>query len=174
MKPDITTPNTLLIGLYVMDGKAVALGTINAAPLTKAPATDANLVQDAWEGQGEPAEYYVRTDALRTAGTPWEALAEALAEADVIAADCIAILTNDPAILHALTRFTVPAAAKTETVKLPYDYMAKRQDVVTVKTAWDPHHTTVLQKLGMRGGRWSITLANALPKARKEWEATWQ
>jgi hypothetical protein len=174
MKPDALTPNTLLVGLYVQDGKAVALGSINSMTVEPVTVQGENLIQALPDGTLPDVVYNVRPDVLQAAGGAWEALAGALAEATIIDTDHVVILTNDGDVVKALTRFTLPAAATTIQVKTTWDPIKKRQDTVTIKTGWDPHHTAVLQHLGMRGGKWRVVKVDDLPMARKEWTNRWQ
>ncbi len=141
MKPSSTAPNTLLLGVYVQDGRAALLGTLRTA------------------------DGALRTECVANVGQTWEVLAAALAEADVIGADHVVMLTPCADLVTALQRpFTPPAGAEHKRV-----WVAKGE-YATGTLGGDPAHWAVLQWLGMHGGQWAIYAVDDLPKVRERWE----
>jgi len=142
MKPTLDTPDTVVIGLYSVDGTAAATGTL----LTAA---------------GD-----VRPDVLAVGRTAtWPALAAALGQAEPMLARHLLLLTNDAALVEALTP-PIRAPAPTATHREWFG----RNDWIDVGYGGDEHHWQVLRALGVQwAGRWRVQLVEDLPKARELW-----
>ena len=80
MKPHALTPASLLVGIYVQDRHAVALGTLRTA--------------------GDA----LRTECVHHVGEVWQTLYNALGEVDDIGAQNVVILTNCGELVQALSR----------------------------------------------------------------------
>ena len=142
MKPTLDTPDTVVLGLYSLDGRACVTGALRTE--------DGDLRPDVLAIQG---------------GAAWPALAGALADVLAIGAQHLLVLTNDRAIADALTppiRAPAPTATRRE-------YFA-RDDWIDVGYGGDEHHWQVLRALGMKwAGRWRVQWVEDLPKARELW-----
>ena len=143
MKPTLSTPNTVVIGLYSLDGRAGVTGALR---------TEAgDLRPDVLASKG---------------GAAWAALAGALADVLTTGAQHLLVLTNDRTIADALTppiRAPAPTAKRRE-------YFA-RDDWIDVGYGGDADHWETLRLLAMRWpGRWRCQLVDDLPKARELWE----
>ena len=143
MKPTLSTPDTVVIGLYSLDGRAGVTGALRTE--------DGDL----------------RTDVLASkGGAAWPALAGALADVQTVGTAHLLVLTNDRAIADALTppiRAPAPTATRRE-------YFA-RDDWIDVGYGGDADHWETLRLLAMRWpGRWRCQLVGDLPKARELWE----
>lgn len=138
----IDAPNTLLLGVWVAEGRCAIVGSV----------------------RGEYGD--MTPDVLACAGEPWTALAQALAEAEVIDVRNVVILSNDKALTSSLQRpFTPPAPDRIEAV------WYGRGDRVDVGVGGNAKHWQVLQKLGGRwGGRFRVMQVSELPKARELWQ----
>ena len=143
MKPTLDTPDTVVVGLYSVAGEAAATGTL----LTLA---------------GD-----VRPDVLAVGrAATWPALAAALGQAEPMLARHLLLLTNDAALVEALTppiRAPVPTAfADTPIFFTEWE--------IGVGYGGDEHHWQVLRLLGcVWAGRWRVQLVEDLPKARELW-----
>ena len=136
-----TTPDALLLGLWVANGHAAATGAVRD-----------------WQGNTVP-------DVLSLTGQPWTILAQALAAAECIDAGHILILSNDADLVRALSPpFRPPAPTQTRRI------FYSREVCVDVGWGGDPQHWQALQLLGGRwGGRFRAMLVEDLPKAREMW-----
>lgn len=95
MKPHALTPSSLLVGIYVQDKRAVALGTLRTA--------------------GDE----LRTECVHHVGEPWQTLYNVLEEVDIIGAQNVVILTNCGELVQALSRpFTAPDGDATKKIKV--------------------------------------------------------
>ena len=155
MKPTLSTPNTVVIGLYSLDGRAGVTGALR---------TEAgDLRPDVLASKG---------------GAAWAALAGALADVLTTGAQHLLVLTNDRAIAEALTppiRAPAPTAKRRE-----YFAPIKANDFgfsgtpgywIDVGYGGDADHWETLRLLAMRWpGRWRCQLVDDLPKARELWE----
>ena len=143
MKPTISTPDTVVVGLYSLDGRATLTGALRTE--------DGDLRPDVLAVQG---------------GGAWAALASALADVQTVAARHLLLLTNDPGIADALTppiRAPAPTAKRRE-------YFA-RDDWIDVGYGGDEDHWQVLRLVAtVWAGRWRCQLVGDLPKARELWE----
>ena len=137
-----TTPDALLLGLWVANGHAAATGAVRD-----------------WQGNTVP-------DALALTGEPWTILAQALAAAECIDAGHILILSNDADLVRALSPpFRPPAPTQTRRI------FYSREEWVDVGWGGDPQQWQALQLLGGRwGGRFRAMVVEDLPKAREMWE----
>ena len=138
----IDAPNTLLLGVWVTEGRCAIVGSV----------------------RGEYGD--MTPDVLACTGEPLAALAQALAEAEIIDVRNVVILSNDKALVSSLQRpFTPPAPDRIETV------WYGRDDRVDVGVGGNAQHWQVLQKLGGRwGGRFRAMQVSELPKARELWQ----
>lgn len=144
MKPTLTTPDTVVIGLYSAAGQACATGALRT-----------------WDGD-------LRPDVLAGGRAPlWAALAAALADVQAVDTAHVLLLTNDADIVAALTP-PIRAPAPTATHREWFG----RDDWVDVGYGGDEHHWQVLRLLGMRwAGRWRVQLVDDLPGARELWQS---
>ena len=136
-----TTPDALLLGLWVANGHAAATGAVRD-----------------WQGNTVP-------DVLSLTGQPWTILAQALAAAECIDAGHILILSNDADLVRALSPpFRPPAPTQTRRI------FYSREEWVDVGYGGDSQQWQALQMLGGRwGGRFRAMQVDDLPKARELW-----
>lgn len=80
MKPTITTPDTLILGMWVEAGRAAVVGSVRKL------------------------DNFVEPDVVQATGVAWVALAEALSDARTMAVGNVVIVTNDAGIVAALSR----------------------------------------------------------------------
>jgi hypothetical protein len=156
MKPTLDTPDTVVIGLYSLDGRACVTGALR---------TEAgDLRPDVLAAQG---------------GAAWPALAGALADVLAIGAQHLLVLTNDAAIVDALTppiRAPAPTATRREyfapiKAKPEFGFEGAPGYWIDVGYGGDADHWETLRLLAMRWpGRWRCQLVSDLPKARELWE----
>ena len=137
-----TTPDALLLGLWVANGHAAATGAVRD-----------------WQGETVP-------DVLAYTGQPWTVLVQALTEAERIDAGRILILTNAVDLVRALSPpFRPPAPTQTRRI------FFSRTEWVDVGWGGDAQHWQALQMLGGRwGGRFRAMQVDDLPKARELWQ----
>jgi len=156
MKPTIDTPDTVVIGLYSLGGRACVTGALRT-------------------GAGD-----LRPDVLAVqAGAAWPALAGALADVLAIGARHLLVLTNDPGIADALTspiRAPAPTATRREYFAPiganDFGFSGTPGYCVDVGYGGDADHWETLRLLAMRWpGRWRCQLVEDLPKARELWES---
>ncbi len=140
--PTPTTPDTLLLGLWSANGHAAATAALRN-----------------WQGEPVP-------DVLACTGQPWTTLVQALTAAECIDAGNIIIMTNDTALVRALSpplRPTAPTPRK----RIFYS----RMEWVDVGYGGDADHWQAMQQLGGRwGGHWRVMQVEDLPKARELWQ----
>lgn len=138
----IDAPNTLLLGIWLADDRAAITGALRDECGGAVP------------------------DALQLAGEPWITIAQALVQAELIDVRHVVILTNDAALVGALSPpFKAPAPDRYERV------WYSRTDWVDVGVGGDAAHWQVLCDLGGRwGGRFRVELVADLPKARELWQ----
>ena len=153
MKPTITTPDTLILGTWVGNGRAAVVGAVRRLD--------------------NSVEHCV----VEAYGTAWAVLDEAL----VMGVRHVLIATNDVDLLAALRRkptvyrhgmrimagLTPPEPTEQRRVFLNRDMGS-----ITVRFGGDADHWHVLQRLGMDfGGNWAIIQSDNLPKARELWQS---
>ena len=136
-----TTPDALLLGLWVANGHAAATGAVRD-----------------WQGNTVP-------DVLSITGQPWTILAQALEEAERIDAGNVVILSNNADLVRALSPpFRPPAPTQTRRI------FYSREEWVDVGYGGDSQQWQALQMLGGRwGGRFRAMQVDDLPKARELW-----
>jgi hypothetical protein len=137
-----STPDAILLGIWHADGHAALTGALRN-----------------WAGETVP-------DVLALTGQPWTILVQALTEAVRIDAGNVLVLTNDGALVRALSPpFRPPAPTQTKRI------FHGRSEWVDVGWGGDADHWQALQLLGGRwGGRWRVMQVTELPKARELWE----
>ena len=141
-----TTPDALLLGLWVANGHAAATGAVR-------------------DWQGEPVP-----DVLACTGQPWTVLVQALTAAEHIDVANVVILTNDVDLVRALSPpFRPPAPSRSQRI------FYSRSEWVDVGwgagSDEDAAHWQALRLLGGRwGGRWRVMQVEDLPKARELWQ----
>ena len=137
-----TTPDTLLLGIWSANGHAAATAALRN-----------------WQGD-------TIADVLTATGQPWTVLVQALATAERCDVGNVVILTNDGALVRALSPpFRPPAPTQTKRI------FHGRSEWVDVGWGGDADHWQALQLLGGRwGGRWRVMQVTELPKARELWE----
>ena len=136
------TPDALLLGIWHADGRAALTGALRD-----------------WQGETVP-------DVLAITGEPWTVLIQALTAAECIDAGNILILTNDAALVRALSPpFRPPAPTQTRRI------FFSRTEWVDVGWGGDAQHWQALCLLGGRwGGRFRAMQVDDLPKARELWQ----
>lgn len=146
-KPTIDTPDTLILGAYSEAGTAAVVGSYRTSA-------------------GD-----LRTEVVTATGTPWEALAAALAAAAVMLPANVLIFSNDAALVAALNPPFKPPAA-TETVKVWYSGTKLEKALpVNVGYGGNAEHWQCLAALGgTYGGRFGATLVSDLKKAKELWQ----
>ena len=140
-----TTPDALLLGLWVANGHAAATGAVRD-----------------WQGNTVP-------DVLSLTGQPWTILAQALAAAECIDAGHILILSNDADLVRALSPpFRPPAPMQTRRI-----FYSREEWVDVGWGASDGEGAAHWQALRLLGGRWGgrfrAMQVDDLPKARELW-----
>lgn len=146
MKPTIHTPSTLILGCYVGNQHAAIVGSLR------------------------DAEGALRPGIVEQTGRPWAALAQALAEAEVIGAAHVVVLSNDAGMVQALTRpFSAPVGGERQRV-----WIGVRGNGAFVEVdLGDAAHWDVLRWLGLRwGGCFAVQRVESLPNAQALWEST--
>ena len=143
-----TAPDTLLLGLYVANDHAGAVAALRN-----------------WQGEPVP-------DVLSLTGRPWTTLVQALTVAERIDVSNVVILTNDTALVRALSPpFRPPPPSQRQRI------FYSRSEWVDV--GWgagsdeDAAHWQTLLLLGGRwGGQWRVMEVEDLPKARELWQCS--
>lgn len=140
MKPSILTPSTIILGCHVDSQCAAIVGSL----------------------RGEGGE--LTTNVIERTGSPWQAIAAALADAQVIGARHVVLLSNDAAIVAALSK-PFPAPAGGERVRV---WLGVRGDGRYVEgSLGDAAHWAVLRLLGWQwAGRFSVQQVAELPAAK--------
>lgn len=148
MTPTPATPDTLLVGIW-------------SAPTPAGPHAAAVGALRNWQGD-------TIADVLAITGQPWTVLVQALTAAEQCDVGGVVILTNDAALVRALSPpFRPPAPTQSKRI------FYSRTEWVDVGFGGDADHWQALQQLGGRwGGQWRITQVGELPKARELWEQT--
>lgn len=146
MTPHAASPDTLLVGIWS--------AATPAGPHAAAVAALRN-----WQGD-------TIADVLAIAGQPWTIIVQALEVAEQCDVGNVVILTNDGALVRALSPpFRPPAPTQTKRI------FYSRTEWVDAKWGGDADHWTTLQQLGGRwGGQWRIMQVEELPKARELWQ----
>ena len=138
-----STADALLLGIWHADGRAACTGALRD-----------------WQGETVP-------DVLAIAGKPWTVLVQALTAAECIDAGSVLILTNDAALVRALSPPFRPPTP-TEHRRIFYS----REERVDVGWGGDPQQWQALCLLGGRwGGRFRAMVVDDLPKARELWQS---
>ena len=137
-----TTADALLLGIWHADGRAAITGALRN-----------------WQGETVP-------DVLAYTGQPWTILAQALVAAECIDAGNVVILSNDAALVRALSPpFRPPAPTEQRRI------FHSRSEWVDVRWGGAPQQWQALCLLGGRwGGRFRAMLVEDLPKARELWQ----
>ena len=141
-------PNTLLLGIWAAENRAAITGSL----------TD-------WRGD-------TLSDVLACTGEPWTTLVRALECAQVVGAGDVLILSNDAALVRALSPpLAVPAPTRTERVFYSRTEWAAAE-WADVGTGGDAQHWQALRLLGGQwGGRFKAMQVDDLPKARELWQS---
>lgn len=139
----IALPNTLLLGVWLAAGRAAITGSL------------LNL-----DGDTLP-------DVLALGGEPWTAIVQALEQGALMEARNVVILSNDRALVQALSPPIAPPKP-THTERVFYS----RTEWADVGMGGDAQHWRALCLLGGRwGGRFKAIQVNDLPKARELWQS---
>ena len=135
------TPDAILLGIWHADGRAACTGALRD-----------------WQGETVP-------DVLAITGEPWTILVQALAVAEQCDVGNVVILSNDAALVRALSPpFRPPTPTQTRRI------FYSREEWVDVGYGGDPQHWQALCLLGGRwGGRFRAMQVEDLPKARDLW-----
>ena len=139
------TADALLLGIWHADGRAACTGVLRD-----------------WQGETAP-------DVLALTGQPWTVLVQALAVAEQCDVGNVIILSNDAALVRALSPpFRPPAPTQTRRV-----FYSRDEWVDVGWGASDGEGTAHWQALRLLGGRWGgrfrAMLVEDLPKARDLW-----
>lgn len=146
MKPNILTANTIILGAYVDSQTAAIVGSLR---------------RDGGE---------VEAHAIERTGATWEALAGALADAATIGAAHVLILTNESALVTALSK-PFPAPIGGEQWR---KWTGGKDGHYVAGTTGNAAHWDVLLALGWAwAGNWRITRVDALPAAKQLWSETY-
>ena len=138
----LTLPNTLLLGVWLAAGRAAITGSL------------LNL-----DGDTLP-------DVLALGGEPWTAIVQALEQGALMEARNVVILSNDRALVQALSPPIAPPKP-THTERVFYS----RTEWADVGMGGDAQHWRTLCLLGSRwGGHFRAMVVSDLPKARELWE----
>ena len=139
-------PDAVLLGIWAAEGRAAVTGAIRDA-----------------RGETTP-------DVLTLAGEPWTALVQALEQAAIMDTANVVILSNDAALVQALSPpFAPPKPDHTERV------WYGRAEWVDVGIGGNAQHWRALQLLGGRwGGHFRAMVVSDLPKARELWQSEQQ
>ena len=143
MKPTLTTPNTLFLGIWHADGRCAIIGSLL------------------------DCQYETVPDVLTAVGPTWPALAQALTVAENIDPAHVLIFSNDGSLVEALSPpFRAPTPTAWKRV-----WVAKGE-YGNVGIGGDPSHWQVLTMLGMRwGGNFRAMQVDDLPRARELWQS---
>jgi hypothetical protein len=143
MKPTLSTPNTLILGIWHADDRAAITGTLLDCQCEAVP------------------------DVLTATGPAWPALAEALTVAAAVDPAHVLILSNDAALVKALSPpFRPPTPTAWQRI-----WVAKGE-YGNVGLGGDPAHWQVLVALGMRwGGNFRAMQVDDLPRAQQLWQS---
>ena len=135
-------PSALLLGIWVAEGRAAVTGSLRDA-----------------RGDTLP-------DVLALGGEPWTVLVQALEAGALMEARNVVILSNDRALVQALSPpICPPKPDHTERV------FYSRTEWVDVGVGGDAQHWRALYLLGGRwGGRFKAVQVEDLPKARELWQ----
>lgn len=145
MKPSIVTQSTIILGTYVGSQRAAVVGTLRRDDGT------------------------TETGVIERTGATWEALAGALEDAATIGAEHVLILTNEPALVVALSK-PFPAPVGGESVKA---WQGGRDGSYVTGNTGNVHHWQALRALGWTwAGNWRITRVEDLPAAKQLWETS--
>ena len=137
-----STVDALLLGIWHADGRAACTGALRD-----------------WQGETVP-------DVLAITGEPWTVLVQALTAAECIDAGSVLILSNDVALVRALSPPFRPPTP-TEHRRIFYS----REEWADVGFGGASQHWQALCLLGGRwGGRFRAMQVDDLPKAREMWE----
>lgn len=141
-----SVPNALLLGIWVAEKRAA---------LTAAVRDECG---------------HVCPDVLLLTGEPWTTVVQALEQAALMDVSNIVILSNDPALVSALSPpLAAPEPDRRERVWL------SRADWVDIPSGGNPDHWQVVRFLGGRwGGRFRAMQVDDLPKARELWQSKQQ
>ena len=136
------TPDAILLGIWHADGRSALTGALRD-----------------WQGETVP-------DVLAITGQPWTVIVQALATAECIDAGSVVILSNDAALVRALSPpFRPPTPTQTRRV------FYSREEWVDVGWGGDSQQWQALQMLGGRwAGRFRAMQVDDLPKARELWQ----
>lgn len=143
MKPILSTPNTLILGIWHAENRCAITGTLL------------------------DSQYETVPHVLTVTGPTWPALAEALTTAAIIDSAHVLLLSNDEALVKALSP---PFKAPTPTVWKRI-WVAKGE-YGNVGLGGDPAHWQVLVALGFRwGGNFRAMQVDDLPRAKQLWQS---
>lgn len=156
MIPAISDNDTLLLGCWIEGDRAAIVGSLRTIG-TQGRDPISDDYADVWQLEGT-----IVPDVIERCGTPWPALADALADAKIIGCRSWVILCNDQAMVRALRRKQPPAPA------LGRRHWIGKGESLDGKYGGDAAHWEVLRRLGMHG-RWTIVQSDKLQKARLLW-----
>ena len=143
MKPlSPAAPSTLLLGIWAAENRVAAVGALRDECGNTTP------------------------DVLQLGGERWTTLVQALECAALMDVAHVLILSNDAALVGALSPpFSPPPPDRTER------HWFNRSEWVDVGVGGDVQHWRALQLLGGRwGGQFRAMLVDDLPKARELWQ----
>jgi len=144
-------PNALLLGIWVAEGRAAVTGAIRDARGNTLP------------------------DVLALAGGPWTALVQALEQAEIMDVANVVILSNDAALVQALSPpFAPPKPDREEWIDMaPFPWL--KAEMRRVPVGGGAQHWRALCLLGGRwGGHFRAMVVSDLPKARELWQSEQQ
>lgn len=145
MKPTINTPSTIIFGAYLDSNRAAVVGSLR---------TDGGALLPG---------------VVERTGDAWQAIAQALGDAQIIGAEHVVMLTNEPLIVAALSKpFPAPVGGERRRVWTG----GKDGQYIDVDLG-DCAHWQVLHMLGWQwAGRFAVQLVGELPAAKALLEAT--
>ena len=142
-----STADAILLGIWHADGRAACTGALRD-----------------WQGETVP-------DVLAITGQPWTVLVQALMAAECIDAGSVLILSNDAALVRALSPpfLAIQQPDRAWVDMAPFPWLPA--DPVMAPVGGDPQQWQALCLLGGRwGGRFRAMLVDDLPKARGLWQ----
>ena len=151
MKPTLTTPDTLLLGMWVEGQRAAIVGT---------------LVREDEE---------IITEVTHWAGLykEWATLVDVLKDAAIVGSKHLLIVSNDAALVRALTPpLRAPAADQVDRKwLLGWGKEGQRGGYVDMPFGGDAAHWAAIWLLaaGPWAGRWRVVWSDKLEKARELW-----
>lgn len=155
MKPTLTTPDTLLLGMWVEGQRAAIVGTLVRE--------DEEIITEVTHWVGGWAGVYKE----------WATLVNVLKDAAIVGSKHLLIVSNDAALVRALTPpLRAPAADQVERKwLLGWGKEGQRGGYVEMPFGGDAAHWDAIRLLaaGPWAGRWRVVWSDKLEKARELW-----